>query len=339
MTGLRIVFMGTPEFAVPSLRALAQRYEVCAVVTQPDKPKGRGKQMCAPEVKVAAQELGLKVYQPQRVRDEAFLQEMQALAPDLILVAAYSRLIPKLLLDLPRLGCVNLHPSSLPNYRGAIPVQAALMNGEATTAVTTFIMDEGYDTGPWLLRKEVDILPQETGSELLERLALLGAQVLVDTVEGLAKGLLSGQPQVGEAQYTKPLQKADLVMDWSLSAEKLVNFVRALSELPGAQTSFEGQPLKVDRMFWVADEQGQPNPSCSAEVQQKVAACLQAWRDTGASSCPGTIIGLAKGLGPLISCGSGFISLERVKPAGKGWMEGWAFAQGRKLAVGQVLGH
>ncbi len=310
---MRVVFMGTPEFAVPSLEELARAFEVQAVVSQPDRPRGRGLNLAPTPVKRRALELGLPVLQPARVRDPGFLEQMRLLAPDVILVAAYSRLIPPALLELPRLGCVNLHPSLLPRYRGAIPIQAALMHGDAVTGITTFQMDEGYDTGDLLMQVEVPIQADENGEDLSRRLAHLGAGVLVDTVRGLGAGTLQRRPQPAEGDYTRPLRKEDLVVDWALPATQVGNFVRALAHQPGASTGWAGQALKVG-LAQVAS----PPP--------------------GQAAIPGTVVALEKGRGPVVACGEGAVLLREVKPPGKGWMDGWAFVQGRNLQPGARFG-
>lgn len=303
---MRVVFMGTPEFAVPSLEALAANFDVRLAVSQPDKPRGRGQKVSAPPVKARALELGIPVAQPLKVRDPEFLEQLKALDPDIILVAAYARLIPPSILDLPRLGCINLHPSLLPRYRGAIPVQAPIMNGDPVTGITTFRMDEGYDTGDLLMQVETPLGPDETGEEALRRLAVEGAEVLVQTVRGLADGTLVRRPQPAEGDYTKPLRKEDLVVDWSQPAVRVRNFIRALAHEPGATATWAGEPMKLGR----------------ADVVD------------GVSGEPGVIVAIEKGRGPVVATGQGGVLLREVKPAGKGWMDGAAFVNGRRLEPG-----
>lgn len=312
---MRVLYMGTPQFAVPSLKKLAERFEVVAVVTQPDKPKGRGNKLTPPPVKVAALELGLPVYQPLKVRDPEFLKLVEELNPDIVLVAAYAKLIPKSLLEMPRLGCVNLHPSLLPRHRGAIPVQAAIMAGDKITGVSTFIMEEGYDTGAVLMRQEVEIAPQESGSELMERLAEIGADMLVETAIGLEAGILQAQPQQGEFNYTKPFKREDLFIDWHKTAEETFNFVRALYSEPEAATLHNGQILKIG------------------------SSPVITWNEDSANTVPGQVLGQIKGQGYVVATGKGAVVLRLVKPAGKGWMDGAAFMAGRRLSVGDILGN
>ncbi len=312
---MRVLYMGTPQFAVPSLKKLAERFEVVAVVTQPDKPKGRGNKLTPPPVKVAALELGLPVYQPLKVRDPEFLKLVEELNPDIVLVAAYAKLIPKSLLEMPRLGCVNLHPSLLPRHRGAIPVQAAIMAGDKITGVSTFIMEEGYDTGAVLMRQEVEIAPQESGSELMERLAEIGADMLVETAIGLEAGTLQAQPQQGEFNYTKPFKREDLFIDWHKTAEETANFVRALYSEPEAATLHNGQILKIG------------------------SSPVITWNEDSANTVPGQVLGQIKGQGYVVATGKGAVVLRLVKPAGKGWMDGASFMAGRRLSVGDILGN
>ncbi|MGM9992559.1 MAG: methionyl-tRNA formyltransferase [Candidatus Bruticola sp.] len=310
---MRILYMGTPQFAVPALRKLAERFEVVGVVTQPDKPKGRGHKLAPPPVKVTALELGLPVYQPLKVRDPEFLGLVKQLNPDLILVAAYAKLIPKTLLELPRLGCVNLHPSLLPRHRGAIPVQAAIIYGDKVTGVSTFIMEEGYDTGPILMSRETAIGPQESGIQLMERLAELGADLLVETALGLEAGALKAEAQDGEFNYTKPFQKEDLFIDWYKDSRQIADFVRALYDEPEAAARFQGQVVKIGRASAV-DFAGE-----------------------GEAAVPGQIIGQIKGRGYVVATGKGAVVLELVKPSGKGWMDGASFMAGRRLQIGDIL--
>lgn len=313
---MRVVYMGTPQFAVPSLEILHKNFQVVAVVTQPDKPKGRGHRLASSPVKLKAEELGLTVFQPLRVRDPEFLATLQELRPDIILVAAYAKLIPPSILNLPRLGCVNLHPSLLPRHRGAIPVPAAIMAGDRVTGITTFLMGEGYDTGDVLLQREVDIDPEESGSELLDRLSHIGAEILLETVLGLEAGRIEPVPQVGEANYTKPLNGEALSIDWSKSALEIANFIRALYDEPEATTFLNGQVLKVGKAEVVE--------GFEEELSQTIR--------------PGQVMSLVKGRGPVVATGQGAVLLKYVKPAGKGWMDGKAFIVGRRIAVGDVLG-
>lgn len=311
---LRTVFMGSPAFAVPSLEQVHKQTELLAVYTQPDKPRARGNKMLPTPVKSRALELGIPVFEPTRIRDEQVLQQLRDLHPDVILVVAYAKLIPKTLLDLPRFGCINVHPSLLSRYRGAIPIQAALMNGDTETGVCTFFMDEGYDTGDIILTKRVPIEPEENGEQLSARLALVGAEVLGDTIASLERGDFTRTPQPAEPEtpYTKPLHKNDLVVDWTWPTARIVHFVRALALDPGAQTSVGEAPLKLGKV----SDHGQPS-----------------------QALPGTVIGPVKGKGFAVACGfGGSVLVEQVKPAGKSWMPAWSFWQGNQLQPGTQLG-
>jgi methionyl-tRNA formyltransferase len=305
--------MGSPEFALESLRVVHQHTSLQAVFTQPDKPRARGNKMLPTPVKSLAQELGYPVFEPAKIRDPQVLEQIQELAPDVILVVAYAKLIPKSLLDLPRFGCINVHPSLLPRYRGAIPIQAALLNGDTETGVCTFFMDEGYDTGDLILKRSTPILEKETGEQLGKRLASFGAEVLRDTILSLEDGSFQRTPQPAEAEggYTKPLQKGDLVIAWQQPASKVANFIRALAHDIGAQTNLAENLLKVGR--------------ATAQID--------------VSGPPGEILAAVKGQGFLVGCGEGAVLIQEVKPAGKGWMPAWSYWQGGALRVGQVLGN
>ena len=306
--------MGSPEFALPCLEQVHQQTELLAVFTQPDKPRARGNKMLPTPVKARALELGLPVHEPARIRDPQVLDLLEKLAPDVILVVAYAKLIPKSLLDLPRFGCINVHPSLLSRYRGAIPIQAALMNGDTETGVCTFFMDEGYDTGDVILTRRVPIAPDDNGETLAARLSLLGAEVLKETIESLERGDYTRTPQPAEPEtpYAKVLSKSDLLLDWSRDAVTLGNQVRALALEPGAGTPWKGGVLKIG----------------------KAAALEQAEHDHP----PGSVIGPLKGLGFAVACGSGTaLAIESVKPPGKSWMSAWSFWQGNALQPGQLL--
>lgn len=247
MTSCRIVFMGTPEFAVPTLEALHESdYHVLAVVTQPDRPKGRGRRLVPPPVKEVAKALDYPVLQPPRIKEPGFVEEMIALDPDFLIVVAYGRLLPGSFLALPRQGAINIHASLLPKYRGPAPIQWAVINGEKETGVTTMWMDEGLDTGDILLSRTVPIHPDDTAGTLQKRLAPVGALVLIDTLAQLEAGTLSGTPQsTADATYAPLLKKKDGQIDWSREARSLEAFVRGMNPWPGAFTLLSGKRLKV----------------------------------------------------------------------------------------------
>jgi methionyl-tRNA formyltransferase len=244
---MRIVFMGTPDFAVPSLQALIdQGHEICGVYTQPDKPKGRGHKLLPPPVKELALQNGLPVYQPLTLRDEAVQEELARLAPELIVVVAYGKLLPPRILELPELGCVNVHGSLLPKYRGAAPIQWAVLNGDAVTGVTTMYMAEGMDSGDILQRAETEIGPEETAGELFDRLKILGAKLLTDTLEQLQQGGLTRVCQ-DESQVTlAPMLKKEMsALDWTMPAQQVHDRIRGLNPWPCAAAVLDGKRLKL----------------------------------------------------------------------------------------------
>lgn len=254
MIKIRVVFMGTPEFAKPSLLKLIEDgHNVCAVFTQPDKPKGRGYTLCAPPVKELAQSLSIEVYQPQTLRDENVPEILRKLAPDVIVVVAYGKLLPLKVLTLPPFGCINVHASLLPKYRGAAPIQWAVINGEKETGVTTMMMDIGLDTGDMLLKKETPIGENETAGELHDRLSVMGAQLLSETLRKLAGGTLERVEQRHAfATYAPMIDKTMRNIDWSLSAGQINNLIRGLSPYPTATTLLNGKLLKIYRARPVA---------------------------------------------------------------------------------------
>lgn len=308
--------MGSPEFAVGSLNKVHELTDLVAVYTQPDKVRGRrGNKLVPTAVKKRALELGLPVHEPKRIRDEAVIEELRAYKPDAILVVAYAKLIPPEILELPKHGCINVHPSLLPKYRGAIPLQASIFSGDTETGVCTFFMDEGYDTGDIIITRHTALGADETFSELAERLAGVGADVLGETIELLRSGgpvPRTVQPEEAVGGYTKPLKKPDLQLDWTQSAEQVRNRIRGLAEVPGAATTMaNGDALKVARASMAPPEN---------------------------KGAPGTCLGVIKGKGPIIACGEGALVLEKVKPAGKGWMDGFSLWNGKKVEKGDVLG-
>jgi len=245
---MRVLFFGSPEFAVPSLRACLSAHAVVGVVTQPDRPAGRGQRLTPPPVKRVAEEAGLPVLQPPRLREPGWAERLAELAPDVGVVAAYGQILPRTVLSLPRLGCINLHASLLPRYRGAAPVAWAILGGESETGLTTFLMDEGMDTGPILRQARVAIGPEETAGELAARLAVEGSHLLLETLEEWQAGRLTPIPQDGaEATLAPRLKKEDGWVRWERSAVELVNLVRAMNPWPGAVSLWEGGRLTVWR--------------------------------------------------------------------------------------------
>ena len=244
---MRIAFLGTPEFAVPSLeRCVDAGYDVVAVVTQPDRPKGRGNKLTPPPVKVRAVELGLDVHQPAKIKPPEVVEWFRSLNVEAMAVVAYGKIIPQSIIDIPRLGLINVHGSLLPKYRGAAPMEWAVIEGETTTGVTTMLIDAGLDSGDMLLKQETEIGPDETAVEVRERLSLLGADLLVQTLRGLEQGTITPVQQDHElATHAPMLKKETGLIDWRWPARTIHNRVRGLQPWPGAFTSFRGQPLHI----------------------------------------------------------------------------------------------
>ena len=295
----RIVFMGSPEFSLLTLRGLAQFYQVVGVVTQPDRPAGRGRILTPPPVKELALTLGLPVIQPNRLREPEALAQLQAWQPDLIVVAAFGQILRQNVLDLPPQGCINVHASYLPRWRGAAPVQAAIAAGDASTGVTVMKMDAGVDTGAILSQAAVEITDQDTGGTLTARLALKGAELLLTTLPGYLEGKIQPQPQDNTlATYASMLKKEDELLDFNLPAEVLARRVRAYQPRPGTYIPWEGNILKI----------------------------LSARASAGANLTVGEHAILDKR--PALGTSSGWLVLDEVQPAGKKPMSGQVFLNG-----------
>lgn len=306
---LRVVFLGTPAFALPSLNAMAQTTSVVGVVTQPDRPSGRGRISVAPPVAVAAREMGLWVLQPESLRSAGALGEISALRPDLIVTVAYGRLVPGPVLELPPMGCINLHPSLLPEYRGASPVQRAIADGAAATGVTVMYLAEELDAGDIILQRRVAIGPEESAGELETRLAEEGAALLTEAVGQIAHGEAQRRPQDHtRATYAGKLSKADGAIRWVRPAPTLVNLVRAMNPWPCAHTTWRGGVLKIWRAR-VADGQGPP----------------------------GQVLEAGEG-GVTVAAGGGAVALVEVQPEGGRRMSAAAFARGHRIVKGDRLG-
>ena len=271
---MRIVFMGTPEFAVPSLdRLLKDGYTVAGVFTQPDKPKGRGHKLAPPPVKELAMQHGLPVYQPEKMRDGQALAILRELAPELIVVVAYGKILPKDILELPKYGCINLHGSLLPKYRGAAPIQWSVLNGDPVGGVTTMYMAEGLDSGDMILSRSTPIGGDETSGELYGRLAEIGAQLLSETVMLIAEGKAPRIPQDDAAATHAPmLQKDQALIDWTKPAGQLHNLIRGMHPWPVAHTLLEGKPLKVHK---AAVAEGSGPAGCVLDEKRMIVACGQ----------------------------------------------------------------
>ncbi|MBR3970893.1 MAG: methionyl-tRNA formyltransferase [Ruminococcus sp.] len=307
---MKIVFMGTPDFAVPCLRVLAEsEHEVAAVFTQPDKPKGRGYKMIPTPVKAAAEEYGLPVYQPLSLRKgedaESSMEILNNIAPDLIVVTAYGQILPKEILELPKHGCINIHASLLPKYRGAAPINWVLLNGEKTTGVTSMQMSEGLDTGDMLIKKSTDIGENETYSQLYSRLADMGGQVLKETIAALEKGELSPEKQDDSLSCYSPMIKKEMSsLDFTKSAEKIHNTIRGVTGF----TMMNGKRLKV----------------FASEISHNIA-----------HGEAGTIVDAEKFA---VSCDDGVVLFTEIQLEGSKRMKTADFLRGRKLEKGAKLG-
>jgi len=242
----QILFMGTSLFACPSLEKLLGKGEVVGVFTQPDKPQGRGLKVRVSPVKALALKNDLPIYQPENINQEEYFELIKKIAPDIIVVVAFGQILSPRILDLPKWGCINLHASLLPKYRGAAPINWAIIRGERVTGVTTMLMDQGLDTGDILMQQKLDILPEENAGELHDRLAQLGAETLIETIEKWKKGEIVPQKQEeSEATYAPPLKKEDGLIDWGKPAEMIYNQIRGMNPWPGAYTLLAGKRLKV----------------------------------------------------------------------------------------------
>lgn len=312
MSRLRVVFMGTPDFAVPCLdRLVADGYDVAAVVTQPDRPKGRGQKLAASPVKAAAVGYGLPVLQPEKIKTAEFLATLTALAPAVIVVVAFGQFLPRELLALPPLGCVNVHASLLPRYRGAAPIHWAVMNGEPLTGVTTMHMDIGMDSGDMILKAEVTIGPDDTTGEVHDRLKALGAEALAATLAALAAGTAPSTPQDGTAATFAPLLTRTVErIDWTRPATAVHNLVRGLNPWPGAYCLHDGRVLKVWR-------------------SERVAA-------TTGNGLPGRVIA-ADDDGAVVFTGDGAVRLTEVQPENRRRMGMGEYVRGYGLKVGETL--
>lgn len=308
---MRIVFMGTPDFSVPALEALVKGgHQVIAAVTQPDKPKGRGKAVLMTPVKEKALEMGIPVYQPVKVREPEFVKTLADLAPDVIVVVAFGQILPKSILEIPRYGCVNIHASLLPKYRGAAPIQWAVIDGEKETGVTTMFMNEGLDTGDMLEKEVVPLDPKETGGSLHDKLSAVGGRLILSTLKGLEDGTLKGTPQTDEGScYAKMLMKSLGDIDWTMGGAAIERLIRGLNPWPSAYTSLHGKTLKI----WDADVTD---------------------REYGVE--PGTVAEVSKDQ-LIIQTGKGSLSVRSLQLEGKKRMDIQDFLRGYSLEKGTVL--
>jgi methionyl-tRNA formyltransferase len=318
---MRIIFMGTAELSCASLEALARdpRFPIAAVVTQPDRPKGRELKPQPSPVKLLAEQLHLPLLQPTRARDEKFISELRGLAPDLIVVAAYGQILPPAILDLPRYGCLNVHTSLLPKYRGAAPIQWAIAQGDAETGVTIMKMDPGLDTGEIVAQRRTAIQPADDSATLHARLARLGAELLLATIPDYTAGKIQPQPQPAEGVSHAPkIKKEDGRIDWSLPAQTIVNRLRAFTPWPGAFTFWDGKLLKIWKIRFAEVIGREETPPAGFVLK------------------PGTILSADKS-GILVTCGKDVVFVAELQLEGGRRMSAAEFLAGHPLKIGDRL--
>jgi methionyl-tRNA formyltransferase len=307
---MKIIYFGTPEFAVPSLQALIESGEdVISVVTQPDKVKGRGHKLSQPPVKELAVSKGIRVLQPSGIRTPEFFDEMAGLAADIIVVVAYGKIIPKSLLELPPFGCVNVHASLLPQYRGAAPIQWSLINGDEKTGITTMLLDEGMDTGDILLKEEVEIYEEDNAYTLSSRLSNVGASLLLKTLKGLKDKSIKPVPQGSMATFAPPLKKENGRINWSLSAREISNLIRGTYPWPGAYCYLNSEKINIIKARVVSHN----NKGTVGRIEEISINEI------------------------LVNTGSGMLAITEVKPEGKKIMSAAAFMHGRHLKEGTAF--
>lgn len=302
---MRLVYFGTPEFAVLPLQTLlGAGHEVLAVVTQPDRQSGRGRQLRSCPVKREAQKARLRILQPGKVREPEFIEALRALHPSAIVVAAYGQILPAAIIHLPELGCVNIHASLLPAYRGAAPINWAIINGEQKTGITTMLMDEGMDTGPVLLQKETEISAEDTAGSLSLRLSRIGADLLITTLKELQSGEVKPVPQSGIVSYAPLLKKDDGRITWSKPAEELCRFINGMNPWPGAYSILENERVKIIK-------------AVPLEGNAEAGAIERAGKED-----------------LIVGTGTGRLSILEIQPSGKAVMSVKAYLQGRRLKEG-----
>lgn len=306
MKKFRVIFMGTPEFAVPCLAALYEHCDVIGVVTQPDKPRGRGQKLVPSPVKAWAEAHGLPVWQPKRIKEEDFTAFLEEQKPDLMVVVAFGQILSQRILDIPPYGCINVHGSLLPRYRGAAPMQWCVIDGEKKTGITTMFMDAGLDTGDMLLKAEFPIGPDTTLEEVHDGLMALGAKVLIDTLEELSAGTLKRIPQTGESNYAPMLTKETGHIHWQDCAQKIHNLVRGLDSWPGAYTFLAGKKYKIWRT------------RCTTEKTE---------------AQPGTILRADKKEGLFVAAGDGVLEITELQAPGKKRMATKDYLNGHAIAL------
>lgn len=310
MSKLKTIFMGTPDFAVPCLEVLQAKTEVLAVITQPDRPKGRGHNLQASPVKQKALEYNLPVLQPEKIKTEEFTAELEKLQPDLIVVVAFGQILSQRILDIPPLGCVNVHASLLPRYRGAAPIHWSIINGEKETGVTTMLMDAGLDTGDMLLKDKVTITEEMTTEELHDQLMAMGGKLLAETIDGLANGTITPEKQDDSiSNYAGMLNKETGHIDWSKSAVEIHNLIRGLNSWPVAWSMKDGKNYKLWR----------------TKVENR-----------NSDKAPGTVVELRKN-SFCLATGEGLLEVLEIQPPSKKRMSAGDLLRGHGVAVGDIF--
>ena len=322
---MRVVFMGTPDFAVGTLEALLEAgHEVVAVVTQPDKPKGRGKEVQMTPVKIQAMEYGIPVYQPAKVREASFVEVLKGLEADVYVVIAFGQILPKAVLELPKYGCINIHASLLPKYRGAAPIQWCVIDGERETGITTMMMDVGLDTGDMLEKAVIPIEEKETGGSLHDKLSMAGGDLILSTLKKLEEGTLVRTPQTDEGTcYAKMLTKSLGDIDWNQDAVSIERLIRGLNPWPSAYTMWNGKTIKI----WAADV-----------IAGREAADFLSESGVPAETgtAPGTVVCSDK-RGLVVCTGGGLLSIRELQMEGKKRMDTPAFLRGYPIPAGDVF--
>lgn len=308
---MKILFMGTPDFAAEILDTISKtRHQIVGAVSQPDKPKGRGHKLVPTDVKVKAEELGIEVYQPQTLRDESFLDTLKELSPDMIIVAAYGKILPEYIINYPKYGCINVHASILPKYRGAAPIQWSIINGDTTTGVSIMRMDKGLDTGDVVAVKETPIGEYETAGELFDRLARIGAELMAETIDKIENGEAIYTPQDhSKSTYAEKITKETAVIDWAKDNKAVSKLVCGMSPFPGAVTTYKGEIVKI------------------YETEK-----------TDGTGSAGEILGIVKGKGLKVACGNGAVFVKTVQFAGSKRMNVEDYARGHEILDGVILG-
>lgn len=308
---MRVIFMGTPDFAVPSLEALLTKHEVVLVVTQPDKPKGRGKKMVPTPVKACALEHGIPVLQPEKVKEPEFVEQLRSYEPDLIAVTAFGQILSEPILEMPKYGCINVHGSLLPKYRGAAPMQWSIIDGEKVTGITTMYMAKGLDSGDMLLKAEVEITDEDTFATIHDKMAVTGANLLLDTLDQLEAGTLERIPQDHDAAtYAPMITKETGHIDWSKNRQDIINLIRGLNPVPAAYTIYEEEVLKI---FGAVISDVQADDAANGEIVTVV----------------------KKGF--VVKCGDGCLLITEVQARGGKRMMTDAYLRGHAMKEGILL--